>query len=67
MSMEGLLSNYIGELKSKMNDLAHGAAKLPKSKPFEHGVQVGNYQGLEAALRYLEALIEDDAERERKK
>ncbi len=60
------LTQYIGKLKSQMDELAHGAMNTPCKDQFEHGVFVGHYRGLQEALAFLEAEIEVDAEKERK-
>ena len=53
------------ELQKALSEVAHASCAMPKADPFEHGVQVGVYRGLQAAIQRLEALIEDAAEKER--
>lgn len=60
-----LLSDYIGRLRADMDEQAHGSCRFPKADPFEHGVQVGKYQGMEGALKLLTSLIEEQDQQER--
>lgn len=59
------LAQFIGVLKDKLNDLAHGAMDVPCKDPFEHGVFVGTYRGVQEALQLLENTIEEEDEKER--
>lgn len=54
------------QLKEEQTVQAQGGMLYPKSEPFDHGVQVGIYQGMEKALELLRAILRDNEEDERK-
>lgn len=41
---------------------AGAVMELPKSEPFEHGIQIGVYRGLNAAIDLLDKLNEEGEE-----
>ena len=61
-----LIGNIIKGIKEQQSDISRGGMLYPKSEPFEHGVQVGTYQGLEIALQVLTGALDMEAETERK-
>lgn len=62
---DSFLAQYIGVLKDRMNELAHGSMDVPCKEPFEHGVFVGHYRGIQEALQLLESTIEEEDQQER--
>lgn len=44
------MSDLISALKARQDELAHSALRTPKSNPFEHGLQAGEYMGLQYAI-----------------
>ena len=56
---------FIGEVKKAKEEQAHSAMAFPKAEPFDHGVQVGVYQGLGQALEIKDAILRDIEEKER--
>jgi len=58
------IGRFIGEVKSELTTSAKDAMLFPKSEPFDHGVQVGRYQGLQLALDILETMLRDNLEAE---
>lgn len=59
-----MISRLISELKKSQEEIATGAMKHPTPDPFEHGVQVGKYQGILIALDTLDFLLRDEQEKE---
>ena len=64
-SNDAFLGNYVRDLKAKIDELAHGAMERPAKDPFEHGVFVGTYRGLQEALMLLDAILEEQDQKER--
>lgn len=58
--MSDVTHKFIVRLKEEQTVQAQGGMLYPKSEPFEHGVQVGIYQGMEKALELLRAILRDD-------
>lgn len=44
------MSDLISVLKARQNELAHSALTAPKRDPFDHGLQAGEYMGIEYAI-----------------
>lgn len=65
MLSNNLLSKLIVSLREAQDKQAHDSLRFPKSDPFEHGRQVGTYQGISQALDILEGVVEADALAER--
>ena len=61
---DNLIERFIGEVKKELTTISTDAMKFPKSDPFNHGTQVGNYQGLSLALDILEKLLRDNYDKE---
>lgn len=59
-----VIGRFIGAAKDKQRDLAEIAMKFPKADPFGHGVQVGQWQGIEFALDILDNLLRDHHQKE---
>lgn len=62
--MDKTISAIIGTLKDAESEQLQSLGKLPKADPFEHGVEVGIYRGLQKALERLEYVLKDEAESE---
>ena len=58
------IEQYIGQLKDKLDELAHGSMNAPLRDPYDHGVVVGHYRGLQEALQLLEAQFEEEDKKE---
>jgi len=58
--MDKVTLEIISALKEACDEQAHTNMQFPKSKKFEHGIQVGNYQGLQRALQIIENAIRED-------
>ena len=63
---ERIVSRYINEVKATLVETAVGAMEFAKSEPFEHGVQVGKYRGIQYALEILENIMRDNYDMESK-
>lgn len=59
------IAQFIGAAKNRMAEIAEAAMLFPKSDLFGYGEQVGRYQGLQAALEILDAILRDDEEKEK--
>ncbi len=47
-------------IKEQMTETALASVRFPKAEPFEHGVQVGIYSGLEQALNRIDEILQDE-------
>lgn len=63
--MSNSIEQFIGEIKTRMVDHAQSTMEFPKSEPYDHGVQVGVYRGLQAALDVLDAILRDVENKEK--
>lgn len=50
---------FIAEARRRLQEQAEAAMTMPKSDPFEHGVQVGRYQGAQSSLDLLTAILKE--------
>lgn len=57
--MNSLTAKYMAALSKKMADVATASCERPNADPFEHGRQVGEYKGLQEALKLLEDTINE--------
>ena len=55
-----VIQRFIGEVKQTLSQHAEDSMEFPKAEPFEHGLQVGKYQGIQYALNILEVIMRDD-------
>lgn len=55
---------FIQSVKSVQESRASASMMLPKADPFEHGVQVGVWQGLQLALSILDEIHNAENESE---
>lgn len=62
--MDPTLGKFIGEVKKTLAETAEDSMMFPKGDSFEHGVQVGKYQGLRNALEILESVMRDQQEQD---
>lgn len=62
--MDKTISKIIGAVQLRVREQLQGLGDYPKTEPFEHGVQVGNYQGLQAALDVIEKVLSDEENEE---
>lgn len=44
------MTDFVSVLKARQNELAHSALQAPKSNPFDHGLQAGEYMGIQYAI-----------------
>lgn len=54
----------LAKLRAAQQDHAMGAIQFPRKKKFDHGVEVGVYQGLQQAIEIVEAALKDDDEQQ---
>lgn len=62
MSQVDLLALASRKLHDKMEEQKDACVRRASPGPFEHGVQVGTFQGLEQAYQILVGLIKGDDE-----
>lgn len=62
--MDSAVFKVLQKLKEQSTTQLKGLGDFPKADPFEHGVQVGTYRGLEQAISILIDTTEEDARRE---
>ena len=62
--MDRTTHRIIGKLLEEMVNRAETAMRYPKSEPFEHGTQVGVWQGLDLAQQIIESVLNDREEEE---
>jgi hypothetical protein len=60
-----MLEQLIRRLELLQLEIASEAMKQPAKDPFDHGLQVGRYAGLELAKAELRSLLEEADRRER--
>jgi hypothetical protein len=65
--MDKTVSMIITALSADMHSQLQGLGDFPKSDKFEHGVQVGMYRGLQAALDRVAKVLDDEAEEEKRR
>lgn len=64
--MDPIVGRFIGEVKKTLAANAEDAMQFPRHEPFEHGVQVGTYQGLRLSLEILESILRDVTDEEKR-
>lgn len=57
--MDQTVSKIIGAIQIKVREQLQSLGDFPKADPFEHGVQVGTYQGLDRAISVIEQVLTD--------
>mgnify|MGYP003338444031 CR=1 FL=1 len=62
--MDKTINQIIGALQSRIRDQLQSLGDFPKAEQFDHGVQVGTYQGLQAAMDAIEQVLSDELEAE---
>lgn len=60
--MSAEFAKAMAKLNDERDEQAHAAMSYPKSDPFEHGVQVGLYRGLQKAQELLKQMLEEEKE-----
>ena len=58
--MDKTIQQIIGALKSVSSETLHSLGDFPKPDPFEHGIAVGMYRGLNQALEVVEQVLNDE-------
>ena len=58
--MDKTVSKIIGAIQMRVREQLQGLGDYPKSEPFEHGIQVGTYNGLQAAIQAIEQVLSDE-------
>lgn len=61
--MSDPLVSALVKLRAAQQEQADGAMKFPRKKRFDHGVEVGVYQGLLQAIEIVEATLKDDEDK----
>lgn len=64
--MDPIIGRFIGEVKKTLAETAEDSMMFPKGDQFEHGRQVGTYQGLRLSLDVLESILRDISEEEKR-
>lgn len=64
--MSNPIHTFMVKMKEEQTELARAGMLYPKGMPFDHGVQVGIYQGLEKALEILGTVLRDDEDQRNK-
>lgn len=62
--MDKVVHGIITAFRDEQQKLLESIGDLPKSDPFEHGMQVGLYRGIKSALEIIEAVLNDEAGRD---
>jgi hypothetical protein len=60
--MDRTVSAIIASLSVEIQRHLQGLGDYPQAEPFEHGVQVGTYRGLQLALDVVTKVLNDEAE-----
>lgn len=60
--MDRTVHQIIQALSADKQDVLQALGDFPKETPFEHGVQVGTYRGLQMALDRVSVVLNDAAE-----
>jgi hypothetical protein len=60
-----LEEEFIHRVTRESADMAADNMLYPKSDPFGHGIQCGQYQGLQRALAILVEIMRDDEDKEK--
>lgn len=55
-------AKLLERLALKRQELAEAGMKYPKAQPFEHGQQVGEWQGIGTAIEIIREMIRDEDE-----
>jgi hypothetical protein len=58
--MDRTVASIITSLKAEQQELLEAMGDFPKSDQFDHGTQVGNYQGIRKALEIVESVLNDE-------
>ena len=64
--MDPIIGRFIGEVKKTLAETAEDSMMYPKGEAFEHGAQVGKYQGLRFSLDILESILRDISDEEKR-
>lgn len=62
--MDKTTASIIGAIKKEQQALLESMVDFPKKDVFDHGVQVGQYQGLARALTLVENVLDDQLNEE---
>ena len=57
--MDRTVHSIITALRGDQQRILESLGNLPKSDQFDHGVQVGTYQGLKRAIDIVEGILDD--------
>jgi len=57
--MDRTVHSIITALRGDQQRILESLGNLPKSDQFDHGVQVGTYQGLRRAIEIVEGILDD--------
>ena len=57
--MDRTVHSIITALRGDQQRILESLGNLPKSDQFDHGVQVGTYQGLRRAIEIVEEILDD--------
>jgi hypothetical protein len=59
MIQDRIIAKWTTEIESELDRMAHSAMGIAKGEPFEHGISVGEYRGLQKARQILDEVIKD--------
>ncbi len=62
--MDRTISRIITALKDEQQKLLESLGDFPKKDCFDHGTQVGQYQGIRKALEIVESVLNDEEVRD---
>jgi hypothetical protein len=60
--MEKTVAAIIGAIQAGTREHLQALGDYPKAEPFEHGIAVGTYRGLDLAIQIVEKVLNDEAE-----
>ena len=62
--MDATTHKVLIQLRQEMSSHAEASMQFPKDQPFDHGVQIGEWRGLQRALQIVDAVLKDTEETE---
>jgi len=63
--VDRITSAFLLRVEKEKADRSEDAMRYPREGAFEHGVQVGTWQGLDLAVQLMKVVLEEDDQRER--
>lgn len=65
--MDPVLNRFVKAMREAEQAQLRSLGDSPCSEQFQHGVQVGTYQGLQKALYIMEQVIEEEAAEDKRR